>query len=97
MGKNFTGIQIAMSFKLLLTDVISPLGKALEHELEREPFKLLTPGPDELNWADPNSLANYFLKHQPELVLNCRGCPHLWRCQYPPDSIFQLQRIRWRS
>jgi dTDP-4-dehydrorhamnose reductase len=73
MGKNFTGIQIAMSFKLLLTDVISPLGKALEHELEREPFKLLTPGPDELNWADPNSLANYFLKHQPELVLNCRG------------------------
>jgi dTDP-4-dehydrorhamnose reductase len=73
MGKNFTGIQIAMSFKLLLTDVISPLGKALEHELEREPFKLLTPGADEIDWADSASVAAYLQKHQPELVLNCRG------------------------
>jgi len=73
MHKNFTGIQIAMSFTLLLTDVISPLGKALEHELEREPFKLLLPATAELNWADAQSLQTYLRTHQPDLIVNCRG------------------------
>jgi len=73
MRKNFTGIQSAMSFTLLLTDVISPLGKALEHELEREPFKLLLPTAAELDWSDAQSLPAYLHAHQPNLVLNCRG------------------------
>lgn len=73
MRKNFTGIQSAMSFKLLLTDVISPLGKALEHELEREPFKLLAPTAAELDWSDAHSLQTYVHKHQPDLIVNCRG------------------------
>ena len=64
---------IAMSFKLLLTDVISPLGRALEHELERESFKLLTPSAAELDWADAQSLQAYLHKHQPDLIINCRG------------------------
>ena len=62
-----------MSFKLLLTDVISPLGRALEHELEREPFKLLMPAATELDWADAQSLQAYLQKHQPDLIINCRG------------------------
>lgn len=62
-----------MSFKLLLTDVISPLGKALEHELEREPFKLLLPAAAELEWSDAHSLQTYLHKHQPDLIVNCRG------------------------
>ncbi|HSC69202.1 MAG TPA: sugar nucleotide-binding protein [Cellvibrio sp.] len=62
-----------MSFTLLLTDVTSPLGKALEHELEREPFKLLVPGEAELDWADSQSFPDYLQKHQPDLVLNCCG------------------------
>lgn len=66
-------MQIAMSFKLLLTDVISPLGKALEHELEREPFKLLMPDTTELDWSDPQGLPAYLHKHQPDLIINCRG------------------------
>ncbi len=61
-----------MSFTLLLTDVISPLGKTLEHELEREPFKILVPGA-EVDWADPASLASYLNQHKVDLVLNCRG------------------------
>lgn len=61
-----------MSFTLLLTDVISPLGKALEHELEREPFKVLAPGP-ELDWSDPVSCSNYLSQHKVDLVLNCHG------------------------
>ena len=73
MRKNFTGMQSAMSFKLLLTDVISPLGKALEHELEREPFKLLVPAAAELDWSDAQSLQTYLHKHQPDLIVNCRG------------------------
>lgn len=62
-----------MSFKLLLTDVISPLGRALEHELEREPFKLLLPAVTELDWTDAQSLQTYLQKHQPDLIINCRG------------------------
>jgi dTDP-4-dehydrorhamnose reductase len=73
MSENFIGLAITMSFKLLLTDVISPLGKALEHELEREPFNLLMPTAAELDWSDPAKLADYFEKHQPDLVINCRG------------------------
>lgn len=62
-----------MSFKLLLTDVISPLGKALEHELEREPFKLLMPSAADLDWSNPLSLAAYIDKNKPDLVINCCG------------------------
>lgn len=62
-----------MSFTLLLTDVISPLGKALEHELEREPFKLLLPTAAELDWSDAQSLPAYLHKHKPDLIINCRG------------------------
>lgn len=61
-----------MSFTLLLTDVLSPLGKSLEHELEREPFKVLVPGAT-VDWADPASLANYLGANKVDLVLNCRG------------------------
>lgn len=73
MHENFTGMQSAMSFKLLLTDVISPLGRALEHELEREPFNLLMPTATELDWSDSASLQAYLHKHQPDLIVNCRG------------------------
>lgn len=62
-----------MSFTLLLTDVFSPLGRALEHELEREPFKLLLPAAAELDWSDAHSLQTYLHKHQPDLIVNCRG------------------------
>ena len=62
-----------MSFTLLLTDVISPLGKALEHELEREPFKLLMPSAAELDWSNPLGLADYIDKHKPDLVINTCG------------------------
>jgi dTDP-4-dehydrorhamnose reductase len=61
-----------MSFTLLLTDVVSPLGKTLEHELERESFKLLAPGAA-IDWTNPTSFANYLNEHQVDLVLNCRG------------------------
>jgi dTDP-4-dehydrorhamnose reductase len=69
-----------MSFKLLLTDVISPLGRALEHELEREPFKLLVPAVTELDWSDIRSLPAYLDKHQPDLVINCRGWEEAFHC-----------------
>lgn len=71
-----------MSFTLLLTDVNSPLGKALEHELEREPFKLLAPAAGELLWSDSATLAYYIAREQPDLVINCRG----WEEAYYPGG-----------
>lgn len=75
-------MQSTMSFKLLLTDVISPLGKALEHELEREPFKLLAPSAADLDWSDPQSLQAYITKYQPDLIINSRG----WEEAFQPDG-----------
>ncbi len=62
-----------MSFKILVSAVDSPLGKALEHELEREPFKLLMPAPHEVDWTDANAVSAYLHLHQPNVVVNCCG------------------------
>jgi dTDP-4-dehydrorhamnose reductase len=86
MRKNFTGMWITMSFTLLLTDVNSPLGKALEHELEREPFKLLMPAGNALDWSDEAAVAAYFAREQPDLVINCRG----WEEAYYPGGQMPL-------
>lgn len=69
-----------MSFTLLLTDVNSPLGKALEHELEREPFKLLMPDSAQLDWSAPGAAGAYIQRHRPDIVINCRG----WEEAYHP-------------
>lgn len=69
-----------MSFTLLLTDVNSPLGKALEHELEREPFKLLMPDSVQLDWSAPGAVDAYIQRHRPDIVINCRG----WEEAYHP-------------
>jgi dTDP-4-dehydrorhamnose reductase len=82
MCQNFKGLSITMSFKLLLTDVISPLGRALEHELEREPFKLFTPSAAELDWNDSGSVLAYIDLHKPDLIINCRG----WEDAYRPGE-----------
>ncbi len=75
-----------MSFTLLLTDVNSPLGKALEHELEREPFKLLAPSGSDLDWSSEAAVIGYFEREQPDLVINCRG----WEEAYYPGGQWQL-------
>jgi dTDP-4-dehydrorhamnose reductase len=79
-------MRIKMSFTLLLTDVNSPLGKALEHELEREPFKLLAPSGGELDWSNEAAVIDYVEREQPDLVINCRG----WEEAYYPGGQGQL-------
>ncbi len=71
-----------MSFTLLLTDVTSPLGKALEHELEREPFKLLMPDSKVLDWSNSASVMAYMEHERPDLIINCRG----WEEAYHPGG-----------
>lgn len=75
-----------MSFTLLLSDVNSPLGKALEHELEREPFRLLTPGTSELDWSVEGAATAYFERERPDVVINCRG----WEAAYCPNGQMPL-------
>lgn len=59
--------------KLLLTDIDNPLGRALEHELEREPFGLITPAKDTLDWRDARAVARYIHSERPGLVINTLG------------------------
>jgi len=66
-------LLVLMSFKILVSAIESPLGKALEHELEREPFKLLTPESSELNWGDRVAVGAYIRAHRPNLIINCCG------------------------
>jgi dTDP-4-dehydrorhamnose reductase len=60
-----------MSFKLLLTDNSTALGRALEHELEREFFTLIVPSPAEINWHDAAAVADYVRRIKPDIVINC--------------------------
>lgn len=62
-----------MSFKILVSAVESSLGKALEHELEREPYKLLLPVASELNWMDAVAVSAYIHQYQPDVIINCYG------------------------
>lgn len=75
-----------MSFKILVSAVESPLGKALEHELEREPFKLLLPTASELNWADATAVDTYIRVHQPDVVVNCYGWGELHLAEHPAQT-----------
>ncbi len=79
-----------MSFTLLLTDVISPLGKALEHELEREPFKVLVPG-GTVDWADSACFSRYLSQHKVDLVVNSRGWEDAF---HPGESCALVQTVR---
>jgi len=59
--------------KLLLTDATNPLGEALAHQLEHEPFSLLTPDPQQLDWTDASEVAHWLDSAQPGLILNTLG------------------------
>ena len=62
-----------MSLKLLLTDASNALGRALEHELERESFHLFIPSSDDMDWNKPASVAQYVRVVRPDVVINCAG------------------------
>lgn len=62
-----------MSIKLLLTDNRNALGRALEHELERESFNLLVPGEEVLDWQKPDAIVDYVRRNKPDLVINSRA------------------------
>lgn len=62
-----------MSVKLLLTDNSTALGRALEHELEREFFTLVVPAVNEISWRNPSAVADYVRRLKPDIVINCLG------------------------
>lgn len=59
-----------MPYKILITDVASALGRALEHELERELCKLYAPDLSELNWLDGAAVIAYIAALKPDVVVN---------------------------
>lgn len=62
-----------MPYKILITDIASTLGRALEHDLERELCKLYSPALSELNWLDANAVMEYIAALQPDVVINTFG------------------------
>lgn len=62
-----------MSFKLLLTDNTTALGRALEHELEREFFTLVIPAANEVDWRNATAAVDYVRRVKPDVVINCLG------------------------
>ena len=59
--------------KLLLTDSQQALGVALEHELEREPFNLLQPRAQQLDWQNAEMVDEYISAQRPAMVINNLG------------------------
>jgi dTDP-4-dehydrorhamnose reductase len=62
-----------MPYKVLVTDILNPLGRALEHDLEREHCKLFFPSTAELNWIDSGAVNLYIAALKPDVVINTRG------------------------
>ncbi len=62
-----------MPYKILVTDITSSLGRALEHDLEREHCKLFAPSASELNWIDAGAVASYIATLKPDVVINTVG------------------------
>ena len=63
-----------MPYKFLITDLATPLGRALEHDLEREHCKLFSPSALELNWMDSGAVNLYIAASKPDVVINTVGC-----------------------
>lgn len=59
--------------KLLLTDATNALGRALEHELEREPFGLIALSSARPDWTDLGEVRAYLDHQRPALVINTLG------------------------
>jgi len=59
-----------MSLKLLLAETLTPLGDALLHDLEREPYNLLLPGAEGIDWMDEPAVDAYIRQKRPEVVIN---------------------------
>ncbi|WP_198147397.1 SDR family oxidoreductase [Gilvimarinus polysaccharolyticus] len=86
--------------KLLLTDSTHPLGVALEHELEREPFGLLAPALNDVDWCDRDAVDAYIGQGKPNLVINTLGwadAPSAAECKLLPlaaDALAQVCQAR---
>lgn len=82
--------------KLLLTDSAHPLGVALEHELEREPFGLLTPKAKDVDWCNQEAVDAYVGQGKPSLVINTLGwadAPGEVECQLLPLAAQTLAQV----
>jgi dTDP-4-dehydrorhamnose reductase len=73
-----------MSLKILVTDTRSALGRALEHDLEREHCQLLTP---DIDWTDGDAVANAVRRLRPDIAINTLG----WEADALGES-FQSQQ-----
>lgn len=82
--------------KLLLTDASNALGRALEHELEREPFRLISPSSARPDWTDLGEVRAYLDHQPPKLVLNTLGWadrPDTAQCALIPASAAALATV----
>lgn len=82
--------------KLLLTDASHALGKALEHELEREPFALIMPESARLNWTDIGEVRAWIEHQRPKLVINTLGWadrPDSAHCSLIPRAAAILAQV----
>ncbi len=59
-----------MPYKILITDITSTLGRALEHDFERELCSLYSPTRSELNWLDEAAVINFIATLRPDVVIN---------------------------
>jgi len=82
--------------KLLLTDSAHSLGVALEHELERESFGLLTPAAKDVDWCSQEAVEAYVGQAKPTLVVNTLGwsdAPNDGDCNLLPQAAEALAQV----
>ncbi|WP_347331107.1 sugar nucleotide-binding protein [Marinimicrobium locisalis] len=82
--------------KLLLTDASNALGRALEHELERETFGLIAPVSTRPDWTDVGEVRAYLDHEPPKLVINTLGWadrPDTAQCALIPAAAETLATV----
>lgn len=62
-----------MSLKILVTDTHSALGRALEHDLEREHCQLVSPETSGVHWEDAVAVNEYIAQIKPDVIINNCG------------------------
>jgi dTDP-4-dehydrorhamnose reductase len=59
--------------KVLITDALSPIGRAIHSVFQQSPYVVLTPPAESWRWDDVASVEQYLSEHQVDLVVNTVG------------------------
>lgn len=78
--------------KILLIGGTGLIGQEVQQLLQQKQITCITPGRDELNLENPESIDASLRKHQPEILINCAGYNDPVNAENEPSKCFRVNR-----